>query len=517
MTSARCCQITFKYDVGTKGICNRGNLMPYQTLSDLPDAVQALGDKKARQWMHIFNGAYDRCLTSDGKDCEASANKQAWGVVNQDEFLKIVIENVKVFSESVLPNGNFKITGEAIHPVRTHHPFEWGTLRAYIEPYLEKAAPSLVGKPFSIDHERDLPKENKITKAFWDSAKSAVMFEGEITPAVHAMFINGELIDKVSVGVDWMRPCGGILVGQDGELIAYNFDFYELSFISRGGEAGDPTTTLQIWETVLQESKSLQEKCETRMEEKDIKKIVDDAINEAIKKLPPTTKPEDITKMIHEALDTKANDTALNTFKESLKAYPDSEIADVTKALTENKPLADMQKMLENAWTTDYINALPDESFARIVKEDNGKIVRLHAHHDKDGKVVKERTVSALNAVATELKEKATDIPLKAMYDHLVEHCKAEGLESAIAGITKDTIIVDLRKELNAARDKVAIAEAKVDTTDKRRKTELQGIAEMLAKITPPQEVKLSHPQHSGFNFLTESIKRVKYQVEGMI
>ncbi len=487
--------------------------MPYQTTADLPDAVQKLGNEKARQWMHVFNSAFDKCQTSGGEDCEASAAKQAWGVVNeQRETLSFVIEKLRIH-ESVLPNGNYRVSGEAIHPVRTYHPHEWGNLRQYIEPYLEKAAPSLVGKPFSWAHERDLPRENKITKAFWDAEKSAVIFEGEITPEIHAMFINGELTNQVSVGVDYLRPCGGIIVGSEGEIIAYNFDFYELAFIPRGYEAGDPTTNLQIWETILQESKSLKEKSDKEMEEKDIKKIVEDAINEAIKKLPPTTKPEDVTKMIQEALDNKTKDTAMATFKEKLKAYPETELAEITKALEENKALTDIEKMLESAWTTEYINGLPDTSFAHVEKKDD-TVNRSHAHHDKDGKVIKERTIKALEAVAKSVKE---NVEAKTMYDHLVAHCKAESWESEIAGITKESLIVDLRKELNDANNAVSIAEAKAETAETQRKGQLQGIAEMLGEITPPQEVRLSHPQHSGFNFLSESIKRVKHQVEEMV
>lgn len=168
--------------------------------------------------------------------------------------MELFFENI-VINEAILCNGRHHITGEAIHPCKTYHPNEWVKIRQYIEPYLEIAAPSLVGKPIVVDHNRKLSTDNRLTNATWDSAKSAVVFEGEITNEVYLMFQRGQLKPQVSVGIDWQKPGGGVVVGADGAFIPYSFDFSELSFISQSAEPGDPETNIQFWETIASEVK----------------------------------------------------------------------------------------------------------------------------------------------------------------------------------------------------------------------------------------------------------------------
>ena len=163
--------------------------------------------------------------------------------------LQFIFEKI-VLNESKLANGHYRITGEAIHPCMTYHPQEWFKVRQYIEPYLERAAPTLAGKPLVIDHERKLPKENSLNRAYWDPASSSVRFEGEITEDVYNMFKNGVLKYQVSVGADWVHPGGGIVIGSEGQVIPYAFDFSELSFLSQGMnmQSGDPLSNVQLWE-----------------------------------------------------------------------------------------------------------------------------------------------------------------------------------------------------------------------------------------------------------------------------
>jgi hypothetical protein len=56
--------------------------MPY-TVDDprLPDNVKALGDKKRRQWVDVWNSAFERCQEKNGDDCEGVAFRMANGVV----------------------------------------------------------------------------------------------------------------------------------------------------------------------------------------------------------------------------------------------------------------------------------------------------------------------------------------------------------------------------------------------------------------------------------------------------
>jgi hypothetical protein len=178
--------------------------------------------------------------------------------------LELTFDKVQL-TEALLPNGKHRITGEAIHPCQTYHPGEWCEVRQYVEPFLERAAHSMVGKPLVIDHDegrygRKLSVDNMITQAHWDPAKSAVVFEAEITEEVYRLFQCGELKPKVSVGVNWQKPGGGVIVGGNGQLIPYAFDFSELSLISQTAEPGDPLTNLQIWECVINEAKRVQAK-----------------------------------------------------------------------------------------------------------------------------------------------------------------------------------------------------------------------------------------------------------------
>lgn len=59
--------------------------MPYNDLTNLPAAVKKLPEKRQRQWMHVWNSAYQRCQEKGGEGCEESAFAQAWGVVKMDE------------------------------------------------------------------------------------------------------------------------------------------------------------------------------------------------------------------------------------------------------------------------------------------------------------------------------------------------------------------------------------------------------------------------------------------------
>lgn len=57
--------------------------MPYSGPSDstLPDYVKKLNAKDKRQWVAVFNSAYQSCQDEGGEDCESSAFAQANGVV----------------------------------------------------------------------------------------------------------------------------------------------------------------------------------------------------------------------------------------------------------------------------------------------------------------------------------------------------------------------------------------------------------------------------------------------------
>ncbi len=60
--------------------------MPW-TVADVERHNKGLSDKQKRQWVHVANGALQRCLSEgrDSKTCEASAIKQANAVVSKKD------------------------------------------------------------------------------------------------------------------------------------------------------------------------------------------------------------------------------------------------------------------------------------------------------------------------------------------------------------------------------------------------------------------------------------------------
>jgi hypothetical protein len=162
----------------------------------------------------------------------------------------VILSDITILREAI--GGLYKISGSAIHPCKTFHPNEWVKLRQYVEPYLERAAPTLAGKPITIDHKQTLSPENKITISYWQDGQ--VYFEGTVTEQVYQMFMDGTLKRQVSIGVDWAHPGGGVIVGEEGQFIPYAFDFSELSFLTQEMNPGDLESSLQIWEGVLKEA-----------------------------------------------------------------------------------------------------------------------------------------------------------------------------------------------------------------------------------------------------------------------
>jgi hypothetical protein len=149
-------------------------------------------------------------------------------------------------------NESKKVSGYCIHPMATLHPKEWPTVRLYLQPYLERAAPTLAGQPFLIDHLRTLSQENHLTLGRWDAEKNAVYYEGVVSDDV-ARKIRAGLIKSVSVGLDFQKPGSGILVTEEG-AIPFCFGFEEVSFL-QNMDAGDPQASLQLWEGVLKDAR----------------------------------------------------------------------------------------------------------------------------------------------------------------------------------------------------------------------------------------------------------------------
>lgn len=174
-----------------------------------------------------------------------------------------------LFGNSLLLEGK-KVKGAAIHPMATYHPNEWPKVRIYLDDYLERAAPSAVGKPFMLDHKTSLAPENKITKNVWNREKAQVEYEGDVSDDVADMIRAGK-IKGVSVGLDFQKPGSGMLVTEQG-VIPYAFGFEEYSFL-KDMEPGDP----QAW-VALCEAMETQEF--TTVKFKDINAFEEDSFRE---------------------------------------------------------------------------------------------------------------------------------------------------------------------------------------------------------------------------------------------
>lgn len=215
--------------------------MPYASIDQLPDSVKnTLTDKEQKQWLEVFNSVYAQAVEKKEKDPDIHAAKAAWSVVKKSEG------RLYLFCNSLMLEGK-KVHGAAIHPMATYHPYEWPKVRVYLDDYLERAAPSAVGKPFMLDHSRTLSAENKITKNVWNSEKAQVEYEGEVSDDVANMIKSGK-IKGVSVGLDFTKPGGGMLITEKG-VIPYAFGFEEYSFLQHM-EPGDPKAWVSLCEAM---------------------------------------------------------------------------------------------------------------------------------------------------------------------------------------------------------------------------------------------------------------------------
>jgi len=57
--------------------------MPYSSISDLPDSIRKLPEQKQKQFLEVFNSAYEKCKADGVEDCDATAFAQAHGVVGK--------------------------------------------------------------------------------------------------------------------------------------------------------------------------------------------------------------------------------------------------------------------------------------------------------------------------------------------------------------------------------------------------------------------------------------------------
>jgi len=75
----------------------------------------------------------------------------------------------------------------------------------YLEDELERAAPSLVGKPLYIEHVEADKAVGRVTAAWWDPLEAAIKYEAEVHDEEIAEKIRRGLIQHVSIAADYQR------------------------------------------------------------------------------------------------------------------------------------------------------------------------------------------------------------------------------------------------------------------------------------------------------------------------
>jgi len=156
-------------------------------------------------------------------------------------------ELLRLLSESIRIEGN-RVSGVAIHPKRIFHPEE-GVTHVYLREELAKAAPTLIGKPFGIDHRYVLPPPNLVTKAWYDEKEEGIAFEGVVDDKIAGQ-IRNRAFKGLSIELDWFRP-GGKIEYANG-VAPRNFELTSVHLL-RQLPAGDKDAYIKLWSHVKEQ------------------------------------------------------------------------------------------------------------------------------------------------------------------------------------------------------------------------------------------------------------------------
>ena len=194
-----------------------------------------------------------------------------------------------------------------------------------------------------------------------------------------------------------------------------------------------------------------------------------------------------------------AKQQATTEVTEALKKYP-AEIHDAyKKMLAEGKPLADVKKLLEAEWDTEFINNLPDNAFATIgaggEKDADGKTVPRSLRHLPFKNAQGNIDVPHLRNALARLSQIESGSQAEAK-KKLCAAAKEVDLASEACGLTESAYLVGARKEIVDLKAKVADAEKKLN----------EAKAETL---TLAKTVEAQIPQDQGLRFFNPAAKRV--------
>jgi hypothetical protein len=156
-------------------------------------------------------------------------------------------QKLHLFSESIKLEGR-KVSGVCIHPKRIFHPEEDVT-HVYLKEELEKAAPTLTGKPFGIDHLHILPPPNIITNSWYDQAQNGVAYEGTVDDEIAQKIANKEF-KGVSIELNWLRP-GGKVEFMNG-VAPRNFELTSVHLLKKF-PPGDRDAYIKFWNAIMEQ------------------------------------------------------------------------------------------------------------------------------------------------------------------------------------------------------------------------------------------------------------------------
>ncbi len=156
-------------------------------------------------------------------------------------------QKLHLFSESIRVSGS-KVSGVCIHPKRIFHPEE-GLEHVYLKEELEKAAQTLIGKPFGMDHLYVLPPPNVITNSWYDPVENGVAYEGTVDDEVASKILNKEF-KGVSIELNWLRP-GGKVEFMNG-VAPRSFELTSVHLL-RKFPPGDKDAYIKFWNAIMEQ------------------------------------------------------------------------------------------------------------------------------------------------------------------------------------------------------------------------------------------------------------------------
>jgi len=395
-------------------------------------------------------------------------------------------QKLHLFSESIKLDGN-KVSGVAIHPKRIFHPDE-GLTHVYLRDELEKAAPTLVGKPFGIDHLYVLPPPNVITNAWFDTKENGVAFEGLVDDKI-AEQIRNKAFKGLSIELDWLKP-GGKVEYANG-VAPRNFELTSCHLL-KTFPPGDPEAYIRLFEQLVAGPPlPLDQRVES----------VERQIQEILNQINVINGKLDVLTGQHHA-----HASSPSAIGESAQAEPSQTKGEVK--MSESKPNEETDssagQMQEAEWTAETINDLDDNAFAVISKggekDDQGKTsprsLRHLPHHNAQGDLDLPHLRNALARLPQ------TDLSPENRAEakrHLCAHAKESQIVSEVCGEeqpTKEGGNVSESEDIVALRKKVVDLEAKLAESEKTLKQQTASLQKkhadfrkMIESTIPPSHI----------------------------